>query len=621
MLSPHIVAPAACKMEVKDLPQFEGLPSPEMEAGNNGLYASTLGMLDQWKMFNNGDTPDTSSGIDFDSGGSDLGSGIGGGGGGDPGSTGSLLSQKPKKRSSSVTKAAPAATAPAPAPVTVPFLAPQAVPVAAPIAAPAPSTARSYIISRPATGSAVSYQQTPPAAAAATRHTQQRSRQTLNYSVATAAAASMGQTPWVNATGAAAVTQKAGGQGFRHFNRTSHYSTRAATATAAMPAGVLEDDFDDGSDRPPLTSPQRRLFAAGKQQGKHVCNKGTATNSTTGPLGKSSFTGKVSNIVGITMADSGVIPADAAIAVGPHQVVHVVNGLVKILPVNSNGEFPKSLKPGQMRLIPLPDWFGLVASPCDGGYINPSATYDKDVGRFLISAICGGDTNQVVLSVSADSSAMGQWILYSFAGEATQGTRMQCINESYPISFHSQVWRGGRAGIMLFPLCAFPGEDSIDERCVVGSAPPARVLRASASCIIPLHTGACALLLGRPAASALQLTTVAVGTCVLCVAAAHNHSQVGYNKDGVFLSFIHNCPSNQETATGAMIYALPKWAVYKGATYFWSPVWTAWDIFDAVGQKNNEDYYPGAFIQMQPVVPQRAVDVQADVTYFVSDVS
>jgi hypothetical protein len=96
---------------------------------------------------------------------------------------------------------------------------------------------------------------------------------------------------------------------------------------------------------------------------------------------------------------------------------------------------------------------------------------------------------------------------------------------------------------------------------------------------------------------------------------------VGYNKDGIFLTFIHNCPSNQETATGAMLYALPKWAVYKGATYFWCPVWTAWEIYDAVGQKNNDEYYPGAFIQLQPVIPQRAVDVQADVTYFVSDVS
>lgn len=89
----------------------------------------------------------------------------------------------------------------------------------------------------------------------------------------------------------------------------------------------------------------------------------------------------------------------------------------------------------------------------------------------------------------------------------------------------------------------------------------------------------------------------------------------------MFLTFVHNCPSNQETATGAIIYALPKWAVYKGATYFWCPVWTAWEIFDAVGQKNNDDLYPGAFVQMQPVLPQREADVQAEVTYFVGDVS
>jgi hypothetical protein len=208
-----------------------------------------------------------------------------------------------------------------------------------------------------------------------------------------------------------------------------------------MSAGGSSDgEFD--FDRPPLTSPTRRLFAAGQGQGRHVCNKGTATNSTTAPFGKSSFSGKVNNVVGVTMADSGVIPADAAIAVGPNHIVHVVNSMVKILPVNSNGEFPRSLKPGQMRLVPLPDWFALVASPCDGGYITPSATYDKEVGRFLVSAICGGDTNQVLLSVSADDDAMGSWILYSFAGEATMGTRMQCINESYPITFHSQV--GGK---------------------------------------------------------------------------------------------------------------------------------------------------------------------------------
>jgi hypothetical protein len=448
-------------MEVKDLPQFEGLPSPEMEAGNNGLYASTVGMLDQWKMFQNGDTIDTSTGIDYDSSGSDVGVGGGGGGGGgsDTGSTVFAMGKKQAGRSSAaaapratfIAPAGPAAAA-APAPVTAPpFLAPQAMPPPAAVPAPAPATARSYIISRPATGS-VGAVYSAPAAAAVPRRTQQRTRQTLNYNVATAAAAATGQGPWLNATSSAEAQEAAvlaHQLESRHFNSSS-YRARAAAAeaeaagTAAAGGWSLDDNNSDGYDRPPLTSPTRRLFAA-KQPGRHVCNKGTPTNSTTGPLGKSSFSGKVSNIVGITMADSGVVPADAAIAVGPNHVVHVVNGLVKILPVNSNGEFPKSLKPGQMRLIPLPDWFGLVASPCDGGYINPSATYDKEVGRFLISAICGGDTNQVVLSVSADSSATGSWILYSFAGEATQGTRMQCINESYPISFHSQVRGDGGA--------------------------------------------------------------------------------------------------------------------------------------------------------------------------------
>lgn len=312
--------------------------------------------------------------------------------------------------------------------------------------------------------------------------------------------------------------------------------------TAQSADGGVEDDEDDGDgvaagysvyDRPALTSPARRLFAAGgKDNSRHVCNKGTPTESATGPLGKSSFSSKVINVNGIAMQDTGVPLADAAIAVGPHHVVHVVNSMVKIIPVSKDGDYPRSLTPGQVRLIPLSEWFGLVASPCDGGYITPSATYDKLVGRFLIAAVCGGDTNQVMLSVSATDNALGAWILYSFAGESTQGTRFQCLD--FPVSFHSQV---------------------------------------------------------------------------------------GYNKDGVFLTFIQNCPSSQETSTGAMLYALPKWAVYKGATYFWSPVWTAWDVFDAVGQGNNDQFYPGAFLQLQPVIPQRAVDVQADVTYFVSDVS
>lgn len=124
---PCVCCHAVCKMEVKDLPQFEGLPSPEMEAGNNGLYAATLGMMDQWKMFNNGDTVDTSSGVDTGDGtGGDI---IGGSGGSDTSGTFAFLQrqQQHKRRSSSVNPPAAAPNAAAAAPAAAPLLAqPQA---------------------------------------------------------------------------------------------------------------------------------------------------------------------------------------------------------------------------------------------------------------------------------------------------------------------------------------------------------------------------------------------------------------------------------------------------------------------------------------------------------------
>jgi hypothetical protein len=171
-----------------------------------------------------------------------------------------------------------------------------------------------------------------------------------------------------------------------------------------------------------------------------------------------------------------------------------------------------------------------VASPCDGGYIYPHAAYDKEIGRFLLTCICGGDSNQVLLAVSTTSSAHGNWILYSFPGQVTKGMRMQC---AWPVSIYSKV---------------------------------------------------------------------------------------GYNRDGVFLSWVQNCPDNQQDATGAIIAALPKWAVYRGATFFYAPVWTAYDIWDGINS-DSDQYYAGAFLQAQPVLPQRAEDVQFDVTYFVMDVS
>jgi hypothetical protein len=44
-------------------------------------------------------------------------------------------------------------------------------------------------------------------------------------------------------------------------------------------------------------------------------------------------------------------------------------------------------------------------------------------------------------------------------------------------------------------------------------------------------------------------------------------------------------------------------------------------VFHALGQFNDKDFSPASFRQLQPVQPQRAMDVQADIAYFVNDVS
>eukprot|EP00775_Hariotina_reticulata_P007431 gene7431-7640_t len=300
----------------------------------------------------------------------------------------------------------------------------------------------------------------------------------------------------------------------------------AASASAPLDAASLDPDL------PPNTSPKRKLFqTSANANSKSVCNKGTPTTITNANPGRATFTEPLGTL-GITMQQTNVIPPDPTLAVGPREVLHVVNSLIKIIPVGSTGGLSTSNRPGSTRTIPLPNFFSLVASPCDGGYINPSATYDKHIGRFLLTVVCGGDANQILLAASSSSSALGTWVLYSFAGEVTQSTNFQCANGSYPIS---------------------------------------------------------------------------LGT------------QVGYNQDGIFITYTQNCPTNQDTATGAILLALPKWAVYQGATYFWVPVWTAFDIYFATGGAQNSQFYPGAFLQLQPVMPQRPADVQAEVTYFMCD--
>jgi hypothetical protein len=279
---------------------------------------------------------------------------------------------------------------------------------------------------------------------------------------------------------------------------------------------VSSSSSGDGSSDPALA--QRR-----------VCNKGTPTASSPWPFVKRGLTHAYGTL-GVDLQQTNVVPPDPALAVGPQQVLHVVNSLVRIIPLTTQGNIDTAPRPGASRAIPLPDFFSLVASPCDGGYIYPHAAYDKEIGRFLLTCVCGGDSNQILLAVSTTSSAHGNWILYSFPGQVTKRLRMQC---TWPVSLYSKV---------------------------------------------------------------------------------------GYNRDGVFLSWVQNCPDNQQDATGAIIAALPKWAVYRGATFFYAPVWTAYDIWDGINS-DSDQYYAGAFLQAQPVLPQRAEDVQSDVTYFVMDVS
>lgn len=48
---------------------------------------------------------------------------------------------------------------------------------------------------------------------------------------------------------------------------------------------------------------------------------------------------------------------------------------------------------------------------------------------------------------------------------------------------------------------------------------------------------------------------------------------------------------------------------------------TGSDVLRAVGHFNDLDFTPHSFRQLQPVLPQRPVDVQADIAYFLNDVS
>jgi len=110
----------------------------------------------------------------------------------------------------------------------------------------------------------------------------------------------------------------------------------------------------------------------------------------------------------------------------------------------------------------------------------------------------------------------------------------------------------------------------------------------------------------------------AVGTALECKApkeqALVDYLQLGYNTDGLFVSYYAYCPS-KPGVSGASVVALPKWKAYQGAPSMFYPVYTSAEVAAAA------DLPRGArsVRQLQPVLPQSAQDVQEGVVYFVAD--
>jgi hypothetical protein len=116
------------------------------------------------------------------------------------------------------------------------------------------------------------------------------------------------------------------------------------------------------------------------------------------------------------------------------------------------------------------------------------------------------------------------------------------------------------------------------------------------------------------------LVADAVGTPLECAApkeaALADYPQLGYNADGLFLTYHSVCPSSP-AQSGAVLLSLPKYKAYQGAPSMFYSVHTAADVAAAAGLPGGA----AAVRQLQPVAPQARGDVQEGVAYFVSDVS
>jgi len=114
------------------------------------------------------------------------------------------------------------------------------------------------------------------------------------------------------------------------------------------------------------------------------------------------------------------------------------------------------------------------------------------------------------------------------------------------------------------------------------------------------------------------LVADAVGTKLECLSpkeqALADYPQLGYNADGLFVTYYSYCPSKPSVA-GAVLLALPKYKAYQGAPSMFYAVYTSAEIAAAAGLTGGA----AAVTQLQPVVPQAAGDVAEGLFYFVAD--
>ncbi|GBF97544.1 hypothetical protein Rsub_10145 [Raphidocelis subcapitata] len=114
------------------------------------------------------------------------------------------------------------------------------------------------------------------------------------------------------------------------------------------------------------------------------------------------------------------------------------------------------------------------------------------------------------------------------------------------------------------------------------------------------------------------LVADAVGTRLECTApkeqALADYPQIGYNADGLFLTYHSSCPSSP-SRSGAVLLSLPKYKAYQGAPSMYYSVHTAAEVAEAAGLPGGA----AAVRQLQPAVPQSGGDAAEGVAYFVAE--